>query len=167
MTTGDELRAIDDELRALVAAFPPPPVDPGDAFSEWGGTYTDARRFRDGVRGRTWDSLPASFLERHHDALVFLGPVAIADYLPAYLVAMLRHERELSRVPSFLLSVLTRGSDGARFDACFARLTADQRAAVAATLRRLERDAEGTSRQRDITTALDSYWRLVTGEGRS
>jgi hypothetical protein len=61
------------ELENLERAFPPRPIEPAHAFAEWGGTYVDAGAFRDGVRGKRWTELEASFLERHHDALVFFG----------------------------------------------------------------------------------------------
>jgi len=158
--------SIEAEIKNLTQAFPPHPLDPAAAFSEWGGTYTDAERFRQGVRGRAWTALDAAFLEHSHDALVFLGPSSIADYLPAYLASLLRRDPELSALPSFLLGVLTRGTDTERFDARFAQLAAGQRVAVATALAAFEVDVEGTSRQQDATEALDSYWRsLIAGEG--
>jgi uncharacterized protein (DUF58 family) len=158
--------SIESEIKNLTKAFPPHPIDPVAAFSEWGGTYTDAEEFRQGVRGRAWTELEAVFLERNHDALVFLGPASIADYLPAYLASLLRRDRELSALPSFLFSVLTRGKDTERFDARFARLTAAQRQAIASALAAFEVEMEGTSRQQDVTEVLDSYWRsLIAGKG--
>ncbi|HET9627517.1 MAG TPA: DUF6714 family protein [Kofleriaceae bacterium] len=154
------------EIKNLAQAFPPHPLEPTTAFREWGGTYTDAERFRQGVRGRSWPELDAAFLERHHDALVFLGPSSIADYLPAYLATLLRRDRELSALPSFLWGVLTRGASAERFDERFAQLTTAQRAAIATALAEHEHELEGTSRQEDVTEVLDSYWRsLIPGKG--
>jgi hypothetical protein len=158
---------IEDEIKGLTQAFPPHPLDPNAAFSEWGGTYTDADRFRQGVRGRVWSELDAAFLERSHDAVVFLGPSSIADYLPAYLASLLRRDRELSALPSFLFGVLTRGTDTQRFDARFAQLTAAQRVVVANALAAFEVEVEGTSRQQDVTDALDSYWRSLRSQERA
>jgi hypothetical protein len=148
--------SIEAAIKNLTHAFPPHPLDPTAAFSEWGGTYTDAERFRQGVRGRVWSDLDAAFLERSHDALVFLGPSSIADYLPAYLASLLRRDRALSALPSFLFGVLTRGTDTERFDARFARLTSAQRTAIASALAAFEVEVEGTSRQQDVTEVLDS-----------
>jgi hypothetical protein len=155
--------ALADELEQLKAAFPVRPLDPTDAFQEWGGTYLDAEVFRRGVTDKTWDALPAAFLEHHHDALVFLGPSAIGDYLPAYLAAFARRDPALSAMPSFLLGVLTRGGDGTRFDERFAQLTKAQRQAVGRVLVACERELAGSSQQRDVSEALDSYWRNQAG----
>lgn len=158
--------SIESEIKNLTKTFPPHPIDPVAAFGEWGGTYTDAEKFRQGVRGRSWTELETAFLERNHDALVFFGPASIADYLPAYLAALLRRDRELSALPSFLFGVLTRGKDTERFDARFARLTAAQLAAIARALAAFEVELEGASRQQDVTEVLNSYWRsLIAGNG--
>jgi hypothetical protein len=148
----------------LAEVFPPHPIEPAAAFEEWGGTYTDAERFREGVRGRAWTELEAAFLERHHDALVFFGPSSIADYLPAYLAALVRRDPALSAMPSFLLGVLARGQDPARFDERFARLTPAQRRAIAGVLAAYEAELDGMSRQRDVTEVLDGYWRSSIAE---
>ena len=97
--------SVETEIQNLVKAFPPQPIDPRRAFVEWGGTYPDAQRFRDDVSGKPWTELSPAFLEQAHDALVFLGPSTIADYLPAFLSAILRRDRELNALPSFLLNV--------------------------------------------------------------
>jgi hypothetical protein len=163
-TSPGENLSIESEIKNLTTAFRPHPIDPVEAFGEWGGTYTDAERFRQGVRGRAWTELDASFLERNHDALVFFGPASIGDYLPAYLASLLRRDRELSALPSFLFSVLTRGTDTERFDERFSRLTVAQRDAVASALAAFEVEVQGTSRQQDVTDALNSYWRSLIAE---
>lgn len=147
--------ASESVIEKLAEAFPPHPIDPAAAFEEWGGTYTDAERFRAGVRGRAWTELEATFLERHHDALVFFGPSSIADYLPAYLAALVRRAPALSAMPSFLLGVLARDQDPARFDERFARLTPAQHRAIAVALTAYEAELEEMSRQRDVTEVLD------------
>lgn len=151
--------ALGDELEQLKTAFPPRPIDAASAFREWGGTHVDAEAFRRAVAGKAWTELPAAVLEHHHDALVFFGPSTIAEYLPAYLAVFARRDPELSALPSFLLGVLTRSGDGSRFDERFAQLTAPQRRAIARVLEACEADLAGSSRQRDVTEAIDSYWR--------
>jgi hypothetical protein len=89
-----------DEIEILNREFPRYPIDPTDTFAEWGGTYVDASAFRIGVSGRTWTELDAAFLERYHDALVFLGPSSIPEYLPAYLAKFVQRNRALSALPS-------------------------------------------------------------------
>jgi hypothetical protein len=158
--------SIESEIAHLTRVFPPRPIDPSHAFAEWGGTYTDAEQFRHGVRGHAWTELEPAFLERSHDALVFLGPASIGDYLPAYLASLLRRDAELSAMPSFLLGVLMRGNDPVRFDERFSGLSAAQREAVTSALTALERELQGTPRQHDVTEVLDSYWRsLIAAKG--
>ena len=157
---------MESEVQKLIAVFPPRAIDPVAAFAEWGGTYIDAERFRQGVRGKAWTELDVAFLERHHDALMFFGPASIADYLPAYLAPVLRRDPGLSALPLFVFSVLTRGKDTERFDELFAQLTTAQHHAIASALEKFEVEVEGTSRQQDVTEALDSYWRsLITRTG--
>ncbi len=168
MSTPDTSRTpsvITNELQDLERAFPPRLIEPDGAFAEWGGTYVDAESFRVGVRGKRWPEIDASFLERHHDALVFLGPSSIAEYLPAYLLALIRRDPASSAMPSFLLGVLTRGSDGERFDDRFRSLTSAQRRATARTLAAYEMETAASSRQSDVSAALDGYWRSQLGGG--
>src|SRR5262245_1631268 len=54
------------------------------------------------------------FLERNHDALMFLGPALLGDFLPAFLAAVLRRAPELDALPSFLLRSLTPACDADR-----------------------------------------------------
>src|ERR1700733_10465472 len=124
-------------MPALQKAFPAKPFDPMDAFSEWGISYTSGDAFKEGVRGRTWVELPAAFLEWHHDALMFLGPSSVCDYLPAYIAVVLRGDPALSALPTFLFGVLTR-SDSARFDARFSGLAHEQKVAIKCALEALE-----------------------------
>ncbi len=105
----------------------PHPLDPDRAFAEWGGTYLDGDDFKAGVRGRSWNILPSRFLEFHYDSVHFLGPASFADYLPAFLVAVVRRDKELDQLPGSLLAALTRTDEYPkgvmRFDARIARLT--------------------------------------------
>jgi hypothetical protein len=41
-----------DAIEDLNRAFPPHPIDPTNAFAEWGGTYVDATAFLDRVRAK-------------------------------------------------------------------------------------------------------------------
>lgn len=154
-----------ERMRAVFPAVALDLVDPVDPFAEWGGTYLDAARFRDGIRDRTWEDLPARFLEYHHDAVFFLGPAAFAALLPAYLVAAIERAPELDALPSFLVAALTRTStEPARFDARAAALSAPQRAAVACALAELESRTSSDTDREPITAALDGYWRTYLEE---
>ncbi|HWU87411.1 MAG TPA: hypothetical protein VN253_09050, partial [Kofleriaceae bacterium] len=141
--TGAATPSIHEALGELLRTFSPHPLDPTRAFADWGTTYTDAVKFEDGVRGRSWTELPASFLEYHHDALPFLHPRSIGDYLPAYLAVLLRGDPALDALPGFLLGILTRDDPG-RFDARFAYLSLEQRRAVARALVALEATWNGS-----------------------
>jgi hypothetical protein len=149
---------VDDALAAIRAAFSATPIDPQRAFAEWGTTYTSYAEFKRDAAGKTWQELAAPFLEWHHEALMFLGPSSIGDYLPAYITVVLRGDRGLSALPSFLFGALTRDNPD-RFDARFSKLAADQRRAIQLALEALEATWEGTRRQANVTRALDSHWR--------
>ena len=156
----DAIQTAIDELRT---AFPPHPLDVQSAFAEWGVTYTDGATFKTEAQGRRWDELSPRFLEFHHDAVLFLGPAAISDLIPAYLAAALRRDRELGMLPAFLISALTRGIDNntERFDAQFGRLAPAQRRAITHALEAWEGSLESSDHRRPITEALESYWRTT------
>ena len=151
----DLIQAI-DELRA---AFPPHPLNTEGVFAEWGGSYTDGNSFKTGTHGKRWDELSARFLEYHHDALLFLGPAAVVDMIPAYLAAVLRQERELDMLPTFLINLLTRDTDSERFDARFGRLSSAQRQAITHALAAWAGSLEDSPRKLSIVEALAVYWR--------
>lgn len=155
--------SIKTAIKNLEGVFVPYPIDPDSAFTEWGSTYPYAADFANAVRGKLWTELPPVFLEQAHDALVFLGPSALADYLPAFLSTVLRRDRELDVLPSFLLGVLTRGADIERFDARFARITPSQRQAIAEALVAFAAELEGAPRQNAVVEALESHWRPSVG----
>lgn len=160
-TTLSLQEAMDD----LTKVFPPHPLDPERAFDAWGGTYGNVDDFKAGVRGRPWTALEPGFLEFHHDSLFFLGPESFADYLPAFLAAVVRRDEALSALPMFLLGALTRSEEdpeeAKRFDARIAPLTHEQRRAVARALEVLEASHEFPHNQRDVARPLDSYWRAL------
>jgi len=155
------IQAALDELRT---AFPPRTLDTEGVFAEWGVSYTDGTSYKAEAHGKRWDELSPRFLEFHHDALLFLGPAAVADVIPAYLAAVLRGAPELDMLPRFLIDVITRGADGERFDARFGRLPPAQRQAITHALEAWEGSLEDSHRRRSITEALESYWRTTRSE---
>lgn len=153
----DTLHAAIEELRS---AFPPHLLDVRMAFDQWGRTYLDAAAFHVGAQGKRWDELPASFLEFHHDAPLFLGWPVIVDVIPAYLAVALRRAPELDMLPAFLVSTLTRGvdSNATRFDAQFAQTSLAQRSAIAHALEAWEQSTSDSDRRHQIRASLNSYW---------
>lgn len=154
----------DNPLHDLVeAVFPPHPLDPADAFRDWGGTYLDAQDFKAGVRDRAWPSLDGAFLEFHHDALYALGPAFLAEYLPACLAALLRNDEALDALPGFVVGVLTRRAPDrdpeSRFEARIGALTDPQKRTIAEVFRHLEWISVDPVRKKSFEEALDSYWR--------
>lgn len=149
---------ISEALAGLATAFPPHPLDPTHAFDEWGTTYLDYASFERDARGKSWTELPSAFWEFHHDALFFLGPSVVPDYLPGFMAAVVRGDPALDSLPGFLIEALTR-REGERFDERFSRLTDLQRHAVRNALLALESELAARSRQAVVTAALDSYWR--------
>lgn len=148
-----------DELRNV---FPPHPLNTEGVFAEWGGSYTDGKAFKAEAQGKGWDELSTRFLAFHHDALLFLGPEAVIDVIPACLAAVLRQDRGLGMLPRFLIGVLTRSDDTRRFDARFGRLMPAQRQAITQALEVWQSvSIEDEDRQRSITQALESYWRKL------
>lgn len=156
--------SVQEAIDELVNVFPPRPLDPEQAFAEYGGTYLDAEDFKAGVRGRSWNTLPSKFLEFHHDAVHFLGPASFADYLPAFLVAVVRRDDELDQLPRYLLTALTRSDEYAgveNFDARIEHLTPVQQRAVACALKALEASHELNRNKQTVAVTLDSYWRKL------
>ena len=153
--------ATETAIRDLGTAFPPHSLDTATVFAEWGGSYTDATSFKTGAQGKRWSDLTPTFLEFHHDAMLFLGPAAVVELIPAYLAAALRGGPELDMLPNFVLSVLTRDAEHDRFDARFGQLSNEQRQAIAHALETWEAALEGSHNQPPVTLALDSYWRTT------
>jgi hypothetical protein len=138
---------MDELVNVLVEAFPPKPLYEPSAFGDpagmWGG-YLDAEAFESHIQGKSWDMLEPSFLEFHHDALAYFGPDAFVAVLPAYLVALIRHDDTLNMLSPFLLLSLRRKEKArsqAIFDARVARMTEHQRAAVTQVLEGLAQSA--------------------------
>lgn len=156
---------IQTAIDGLRTAFPPHALETERVFAQWGVSYTDGDSFHEGAQGKRWDELSPRFLEFHHDALLFLGPAAAVDVIPAYLATVLRRDRELDMLPTFLINVLTRGNDSERFDARFGGLSAVQRQAITDALEVWAGSIGDAPLQRSIMTALEGYWR-TTRSGR-
>jgi hypothetical protein len=146
-------------IRDLRSAFPSRSIDPGSFPDEWHVGTIHTTDFMEAVRGKTWEQLPESLLERDHDALSELGPHALVSVLPSFLVALLRRAPELDMLPTFLLGTLTRKPETAsRFDAWSTLLSTDQREAIRRGLEAWERSSPTHAEW--TRSALDSYWNV-------
>ena len=153
-------------LHALDEAFPARPLDRPDASVPAG--YLSHDRLEADRRGKTWKDLDPAFLRFHHDLLPYLDAGGIADYLPAFVSAvlweLLDRGPDLDVVTASTIAELTRSErHAARFDRTLATLPLHQRRAIALALAALER-VEG-SLKTDIRQALDSYWSRFLQEG--
>jgi hypothetical protein len=149
--------SIETAIQDLRTEFPPHPLDTSDMFAEWGGSYLDASSFRAGAQGKRWDELSPHFLELHHDAMLFLGPAAVVEVIPAYLIAAMRGGPDLDMLPNFAIGVLTRADERERFDARFGTLPSTRKRAIARALEAWEMSLQGSHNQPPVSA--DSYWR--------
>lgn len=153
-------------LQALDETFPARPLDRPEASVPAG--YLSLARLEADRRGKTWKDLDPAFLRCHHDLLPFLDAGGIADYLPAFLSAvlweMLDRGPDLDVVTASTIAELTRSErHAARFDRQLAALPLEQQRAIAIALSALER-VEGSVKT-DVRQALDSYWSQFLQEG--
>jgi len=152
-------------VAAIADAFPTHPLAPDHAFTEWGTTYLDAEKFENQSRGQRWNELTLTFLEFHQDAIWFLGPLAYAEYLPAFLTAVVVPTKEIDSLPPSLLNTLIRKQDDLprqrRFDARLQHLNEKQQRTVACALEFLEQTLPDGLEKDLAKSALDDYWRNI------
>jgi hypothetical protein len=135
----------------LRAAFPANALDFKNALT--GGT--DDGEFRNAVQGKKWTELDPSLIGRRSDVLSFLQPEYFVMVLPAFLRSLVE-EGTATGAPDTLMVVLDREQEP-RFDKIAARMTDDQRAAVAEAL---EIFASGTTgRQESAARHAINSWR--------
>lgn len=135
----------------LRAAFPAEALDFNHALT--GGT--DDGEFRNAVQGKKWTELDPSLIGRRSDVLSFLQPEHFVTVLPAFLRSLVADGVAMG-VADTLLVVLDRAQEP-RFDNIAARLSDDQRAAVAEAL---EIFASGTTgRQQNAARQAINSWR--------
>jgi hypothetical protein len=78
---------------------------PGDDHLTQGSSMEDVE-VRDFLRGRRWQDLSVGELARNHASLFFMTSEAIRYYLPAFLIASVRHYDDSDQIPSSLLFLL-------------------------------------------------------------
>ncbi len=130
-----------DLLAQIRAAFPAEPIRAEGAFSDWGGTYLDARPYMAQLEGKaSWEELDRTYLVIREDALSFLGTRHLVAVLPVYLRSLVE-EGVWSRAKYTVIGLLTKpgpdqktGIKRPRFEALVEALTPAQRAVIAAVL---------------------------------
>ena len=158
-----------EETRAaagmLEAAFPKVKLDPKSAVGDAKATFLDYQAFAKDSNGRAGSQLDWEYQEQTRDAIGFLPPTGLADYLPALLSAAIVHYDEVDVLPTFIAAGLTRRADEparlARFDELVGHLDETQQKAVATALAELHRLAANPHPEAVTKVALDSYWRKL------
>ena len=159
-----------EETRAaagmLEAAFPKVKLDPKSAVGDAKATFLDYQAFAKDSNGRDWSQLDWEYLELNREAIGFLTPKGLADYLPALLSAAIVHYDEVDVLPTFIAAGLTRCTDEparlARFDELAGHLDESQQKAVATALAELHRLAANPHPEAVTKVALErSYWRKL------
>jgi hypothetical protein len=150
-------------LQEIAGEFSARPLDNSGEFSNFGASYLEVDSFRSGTQGKTWQELDWTWLKSHHDAVHFLTPRGVAEYLPAFLSAALAHYNDMDVAPRSIASVLTRpdADDAAgqsRFDEISASLTDGQRRIVAAALEQLAALSGDDRPEEPARRALASFW---------
>jgi hypothetical protein len=151
--------SLENAIERIEDAFPPGVLDAQRVWGAAGTSYVDAAGFTEGIYGKNWRDLSQEFLTQFHDAIDYVDPARLQDFIPAYVRAVLRAPNDVSGLALFVLQALTRSTDGARFDSQFEALDESKKQAIAQALLELERVHEGRPRAAAVAGALDSYWR--------
>lgn len=151
--------SLENAIERIEDAFPSGLLDAQQAWGPAGTSYIDAAGFTEGVHGKNWRDLSQDFLTQFHDAIDYIDPARLQDFIPAYVRAVLRAPKDVTGLALFVLQALTRSTDGARFDSQFEALDESKKQAIAQALLELERVHEGGPRATAVAAALDSYWR--------
>jgi hypothetical protein len=92
----------------LIAAFPPQPFHGPAATHEGCDECNELRRE---LRGKSWDQVPAEFIDFNSAALCLLDPDALVAFLPAWLLRSMETLDTESVLAEFTLYFLCPGSD--------------------------------------------------------
>jgi len=86
---GDDSQVMERVCSQIRSAFPDlicsGPITPADGKT--GEDYDEHEILFEGLRGRAWSRIPASFIRENAGALVLLTEEAFVVYLPAWLIA--------------------------------------------------------------------------------
>lgn len=91
------------------------------------------------LKGRRWQDFRVEELARNHESLFFMTPEAVRYYIPAFLIASVRHYDDSDKIPSTLLFFLnpfsmTDSNYQSRFKQRFEPFTDSERSALIAFL---------------------------------
>ena len=145
----------------IIASFPAEPT-PATIVDHLGGGF-EPKLVQAYFTGRKWNTLNASELTSHYSgdagsALTFMSDTAARYYLPAFLMICL-HERVCADlIVERTLWQLTAPTDALglqRFLTRYTPLTAEQKAAIALSLKEIEQSGICMS---DSQSAYNSYW---------
>jgi hypothetical protein len=149
-------------LESIRDAFPASALNPERICGNQCATYEEVEEFKSGLRGKTWSSLDADFLDRHHDILFFLTPEGFLELLPAFLVTSVdnfeRRDHLAELVSSMLQRDMKQPASLKAFEERVAMTMPAQRHAVTLSLQYLERRFASAWRENPARDALDSYW---------
>jgi hypothetical protein len=152
-----------DELISRIAgAFAATPY-PGDEHivydnSDW---HLECKAIRETFRGVRWQDLTFETLLYNRGSLSAFTPAAFCYYLPAYMIACMRHYRTADTMLDNVAYSLTK-PDKARFvppfDAVVAKLSKPQKSAIRAFLEHLATVNPEPGMATSFKKALRSYW---------
>jgi len=111
---------------------------PGDSHLTQGPSM-EAAELREFLRGKRWRDLQLEELVRNRESIFFMTPEALRYYIPAFLIASVRHYADSDQIPSTLLFLLDQlamnNSDyQSRFRERFESFSDSERAAIRAFL---------------------------------
>jgi hypothetical protein len=151
-------------LESIRHAFPALPLDPERTCGNRCATYGEVEEFKSFLLGKTWSSLDADFLDRHHEILYFLPPEGFLELLPAFLATCVENFERRDHLAEFVSSMLQRDMNRPAsleaFDERVAVMTLAQRRAITLSLQYLAVRFASAWRENPARDALDSYWRI-------
>lgn len=125
---------------ALVTAFPAIAIDRmtiDEPTANW-SVYDDISSISElaELEGKTWQEVPADFLERHTGLPVFAGDSLFCTMLPAYLRYLMQARERFNDLPFQVAGQLTRRTDvdNDKLDRRRSKLSTAQRAVVGKVL---------------------------------
>jgi hypothetical protein len=146
---------------------------PGDARIVYdnSGFHLECEQTKEAFKGKGWKELMLPFIIDHYAALYFFTAEAFQFYLPAYLVASVKHYDQADRVPGAVIFSLTlRPLDQVSRDSFFSKIELFSVAQKKVIIEFLEfmRDEHGEDFSAEgPVEALKSYWSNNLSSGQS
>jgi hypothetical protein len=150
-----------EQIRRAFSAAP----YPGDNRLTQGSSL-EATQVSNFLKGRRWQDLGVEELALNHESLFFMTPEAIRYYIPAFLIASVRHYDDSDKIPGTLLFFLnpcamTDSEYASRFRERFDVFDHSERGAITAFLeflRDMHSEDFPTSTGRDEASQLIELW---------